>query len=148
MTTNAQPTEMGLCKLSKRRCITDWSLYYDGYPRAYASSICSITESRSYELARMYSVKQTIFTISSFETEGFMSGESFENLIHSIIVIAIDAWRKLHTYPTQRGLDNQMRWDLRLTTKTWTRYWHWKSSRAFTKCIYVVLVLICIHVTR
>ena len=36
---------------------------------------------------------------------------------------------------TQRGLDNQMRSDVRLTNNTWTRYWHWQSLTAFTKCI-------------
>ena len=61
----------------------------EGYPRTYASSICSIPESSSYEKARLYIVKQTVFTISSFVTKGFMSGESFESSIHRIIVLLL-----------------------------------------------------------
>ena len=46
-----------------------------------------------------------------------MSGEGFENSVHRIIEhFVIDAWRKLHTCPTYRCLDNQMQWDVSLTT--------------------------------
>ena len=88
MTTNAHTSRNGFSKLSKRPSITDGSEYKDDYPRANASSICSIRESSCYELTRLYSVKQTIFTISSFATEGFLSGESFESSIHRIISIS------------------------------------------------------------
>ena len=88
MTTNAHTSRNGLSKLSKRPCITDGSEYKDDYTHANASSICSIRGSSCYELARLYSVKQTIFTISSFATEGFVSGESFESSTHRIFSIS------------------------------------------------------------